>query len=121
MTTRCYCRMHLPFQGKYEDADALYRRAVDISDNAPGPDNPEVTIALNNWGLMLQAQVPACSRLSIVVDISISDVVEWIRACHLITTIATAVDLQADGAAKVSSSNCRMIVLNYARNLHMAT
>lgn len=53
----------------------MYRRAVDIYDNAPGPDNPEVTTVLNNWGLMLQAQVPACSLVGVVVDMSVSDVV----------------------------------------------
>ncbi|CAN0605829.1 unnamed protein product, partial [Ectocarpus sp. 12 AP-2014] len=38
----------LAFQGKYEQADPLYLRAIEIWEAALGPNHPEVASGLNN-------------------------------------------------------------------------
>lgn len=49
-------------QGKYEEADALYRRTLKIDEKVHGPDHPEVAIDLNNWARLLMAQVRTNKR-----------------------------------------------------------
>lgn len=44
-------------QGKYEEADPLYKRAIDINEKALGPEHPEVTRSLNDRVTGLEAQV----------------------------------------------------------------
>ncbi len=43
-------------QGKYADAEVLYRRIVDIKETALGPDDPELANDLFNLGLLCYAQ-----------------------------------------------------------------
>ncbi|CAN0605635.1 unnamed protein product, partial [Ectocarpus sp. 12 AP-2014] len=38
----------LPTQGKYDEADPLYLRAVDIGEKTSGPDHPDLATPLNN-------------------------------------------------------------------------
>ena len=45
------------FQGKYEEAEPLYRRSLAIDEKVYGPDHPSVATDLNNWALLLEAQV----------------------------------------------------------------
>lgn len=44
-------------QGKYHEADDLYRRVVAIDEEAYGPDHPEVAADLTNWAVMLTWEV----------------------------------------------------------------
>lgn len=46
-------------QGKYEEAESLYRRSVAIEENAYGRHHPEIAVALNNWASLLEKQVRA--------------------------------------------------------------
>ncbi len=43
-------------QGKYAEAEPLYKRSLAISEKALGPDHPEVATSLNNQALLYQAQ-----------------------------------------------------------------
>lgn len=45
------------WQGKYHDADALFRRSLEIQENALGPDHPNLAPGLGNRAYLLQAQV----------------------------------------------------------------
>ena len=45
------------FQGKYEEAEPLYRRSLAIDEKVYGPDHPEVATDLNNWAVLLEKQV----------------------------------------------------------------
>ena len=45
------------FQGKYDKAEPLYKRALDIKEKAYGPDHEGVAGILSNWGLLLANQV----------------------------------------------------------------
>ncbi|CAN0192932.1 unnamed protein product, partial [Ectocarpus sp. 12 AP-2014] len=45
------------FQGKYEEAEPLYKRSLAIDEKVYGPDHPEVATDLNNWAALLEAQV----------------------------------------------------------------
>lgn len=47
------------FQGKYEEADPLCRRALAINEAVLGPQHPRVASALNNWAELSKAQVGA--------------------------------------------------------------
>jgi tetratricopeptide (TPR) repeat protein len=42
-------------QGQYEKAEPLYERALAISEQALGPDHPNVATSLNNLARLLQA------------------------------------------------------------------
>ncbi|CAN0113270.1 unnamed protein product, partial [Ectocarpus sp. 12 AP-2014] len=43
-------------QGKYDEAEPLYIRAVAIREKALGPDHPDVASCLNNLADLLQSQ-----------------------------------------------------------------
>lgn len=42
----------LPTQGKYEEADPLYLRAIEIGEKTLGPDHPDLGALLNKRGLL---------------------------------------------------------------------
>ena len=44
-------------QGKYDDAEPLYKRALAIRKETLGPQHPQVAASLNNLALLLQTQV----------------------------------------------------------------
>lgn len=44
-------------QAKYDDAKPLFERALDIQENALGPNHPEVAATLNNLAGLLEDQV----------------------------------------------------------------
>ena len=44
-------------QGKYDDAEPLYKRALTIREEVLGPDHPEVASSLNNLATLLASQV----------------------------------------------------------------
>lgn len=44
-------------QGKYDDADRLYMRAISISEKLMGPDHPAVAEHLNEQAQLLLVQV----------------------------------------------------------------
>ncbi|CAN0369900.1 unnamed protein product, partial [Scytosiphon promiscuus] len=43
----------LSSQGKYDEADPLYLRDIEIDEKVYGPDHPEVATDLNNWARLL--------------------------------------------------------------------
>ena len=43
-------------QGRYSDAEPLYKRSITILEKALGPDHPELAANLNNLGALYQAQ-----------------------------------------------------------------
>ena len=47
------------FQGKYEEAEPLYRRSLAIDKKIHGPDHPDVATTLHNWAKFLNKQVRA--------------------------------------------------------------
>ena len=47
----------LASQGKYDEADRLYLRSIDITERALGPDHPNLATSLNNRGKLLYIQV----------------------------------------------------------------
>lgn len=46
-------------QGKYEDAEHLYRRAMDITGTTLGEDHPQYSMNLNNLAMLLNTRVNA--------------------------------------------------------------
>lgn len=56
---RLLSNFFLTFQGKYEQAEPLYLRAIKISEAALGPHHPDVAVVLNNRAEMLNVQVRA--------------------------------------------------------------
>ena len=44
-------------QGKYDDAEPLYKRALAIREETLGPRHPDVAGSLNNLALLLHSQV----------------------------------------------------------------
>lgn len=44
------------FQGKYDEAEAIIKKALVIREQALGPNDPAVALALNNLGLVYQAR-----------------------------------------------------------------
>ena len=44
-------------QGKYDDAEPLYKRALTIFEETLGPRHPDVALSLNNLASLLQSQV----------------------------------------------------------------
>ena len=42
--------------GRYDEADALHRRALEIREQRFGPDHPEVAQTLNNLGVLYAIQ-----------------------------------------------------------------
>lgn len=44
-------------QGKYDEADPLYVRAIAIGEKALGRDDPDLAVYLNNRAELLRAQV----------------------------------------------------------------
>lgn len=51
------------FQGKFAEADLLYAQAIEIEENALGPDHPSLAVSLNNQAVSLRAQVNALAML----------------------------------------------------------
>ncbi|CAN0505877.1 unnamed protein product, partial [Ectocarpus sp. 12 AP-2014] len=47
----------LQSQGKYDEAEPLYIRAIAIREKALGPDHPDVASCLNNLAGLRQSQV----------------------------------------------------------------
>lgn len=47
------------FQGKFGEAEPLYKRSLAIDEKAYGPDHPEVAEDLANWAVVLYQQVKA--------------------------------------------------------------
>ena len=45
--------------GKYDKADPLYLRAIEIGEKTLGPDHPDLATRLNNRAELLRAQVRA--------------------------------------------------------------
>lgn len=45
------------YQGKFDEADRLCLRAIDIHEKALGPDHPHLGAPLNNRAMLLMAQV----------------------------------------------------------------
>ena len=50
-------------QGKLAEAESLYKRSLAIDEKVYGPDHPDVATDINNWSLLLEAQVRAVSIL----------------------------------------------------------
>ena len=44
-------------QGKYDDAEPLYKRALTINEETLGPRHPDVAQSLNNIATLLDSQV----------------------------------------------------------------
>lgn len=57
MCQRKLPRLDAVSQGKYDDADSLYLRALEINEKAFGPDHPDVATTLNNRAMLLETQV----------------------------------------------------------------
>ena len=45
------------FQGKYDEAQPLYRKAIEIGEKTLGKDHPDVATRYNNLADLLQEQV----------------------------------------------------------------
>jgi tetratricopeptide (TPR) repeat protein len=43
-------------QGRYADAEPLYKRSLAIREKALGPNHPDVATSLNNMGLLYERQ-----------------------------------------------------------------
>lgn len=54
----CYTRNSTASQGKYDEADRLYLRCIEMEERNLGPDHPELAVGLNNRALLLKKQVP---------------------------------------------------------------
>ena len=48
--------LELQAQGKYDEAEPLYRRALEIFEAAHGPDHPSTGISVNNLAQLLKAK-----------------------------------------------------------------
>lgn len=48
-TKRVCSSLPIIFQGKYAEAEPLYRRSLAINERVYGPDHQEVATDLNNW------------------------------------------------------------------------
>ena len=48
-------------QGKYDEAEPLYERALAICEKALGPDHPETAASLNNLATLREEQSKAAS------------------------------------------------------------
>ena len=57
-------------QGRYTDAEPLFKRALTISEKALGPDHPDVAVSLNNLAGLYQPKraTRMLNRLQTVVD-----------------------------------------------------
>lgn len=47
----------IALQGKYDEANPMYQRALAINETWYGPDHPEVATDLNNWAGLLEKRV----------------------------------------------------------------
>ena len=50
-------RHHSILQGRYDEADGLYVRCIEVQEGALGPDHPELAVILNNRAILLRRQV----------------------------------------------------------------
>jgi len=48
----------LSFQGKYDEAEPLYKQSLEIKKKVYGEDHPSIATGLNNLAGLLQKQVP---------------------------------------------------------------
>lgn len=55
-------------QGKYKEAEALRRRATEITEDTLGKEHPLLATRLDNLGGLLQAQVKSRLNGSILID-----------------------------------------------------
>lgn len=63
-------------QGKYEEAEPLYKRSVAIDEALYGPDHPDVAVDLNNWASSFFQQVkPISKRLKACFSVPPADAV----------------------------------------------
>ena len=53
-TFGCVSTANPPCQGKYEEAEPLYRRALEISEKALGPEHPQTTQILKSYSAFLR-------------------------------------------------------------------
>ena len=53
-------------QGKYDEADPLYLRAIEIGEKTLGPDHPDLATRLNNRARLLESQVRAVRKFQII-------------------------------------------------------
>lgn len=84
-------------QGKHEEAGPLCQRAVDILENAFGPDDLELASTLTNQGDVLREQVRIHALLGVSVD--------SVRSCCCVGHVARAIDHNAD--CHPAKSMCR--------------
>lgn len=61
-------------QGKFDEADPLYRRAIEIQQTSLGPDHPNLAVSLNNRGGLLKAQVCTIAGVGELVAYGLMDV-----------------------------------------------
>ena len=54
--------LSLVFQGKFDEADPLYLRAIEIGEKTLGPDFPDLAAMLNNRAVLLKAQLRAVRK-----------------------------------------------------------
>ncbi|CAM9244996.1 unnamed protein product, partial [Ectocarpus sp. 12 AP-2014] len=54
------------FQGKYEEAEPLYRRSLAIGEKVYGPDHPVVATYLNNWAGKYEEAEPLFERSQVI-------------------------------------------------------
>ncbi|CAB1118954.1 unnamed protein product [Ectocarpus sp. CCAP 1310/34] len=48
--------MDMPVQGKFHEAESLYKRSLSIDEKVYGPDHPEVAADLNNMAVLMESQ-----------------------------------------------------------------
>lgn len=51
------------YQGKFREAEELYKRSLAIDEKVYGPDHPEIATGLNSWALLLKEEVSAVRNL----------------------------------------------------------
>ena len=47
---------YLYYQGRYEEAEPLYKRALEIRERVLGPDHPDTATSLNNLAILYDNQ-----------------------------------------------------------------
>lgn len=52
----------LSFEGKYNEADSLYLRAIEIGERTLPPDHADLAVRFNNRAGLLKAQVRVVKR-----------------------------------------------------------
>lgn len=57
MTTHVLLHLSCLLQGKYDEAEQLYKCLLAIDENNSGPDNSDVAKGLHNWAMLLEKEV----------------------------------------------------------------